>query len=281
MNYDSKWKKWLIVVLGVLLLVIMGITMGGRSNITYVERLTGDLLSPVNKVVSSMGNFVSDRVMPVLEVWNIKDENDALRAENELLKTELMEYTLDSKELAELRELQDSLNYVDRMRITNYVSSSVIAKDTGNWYNMFLIDVGLLDGVTKNSTVMNGDGLIGLVYEAGDNWAKVISIIDNNSSIGFEMRRVDKDFDGLITGSVDSVIRGKLFDPKAQVVVGDKIMTSGVGLYPKGILIGEIKEVIVDQNDLLTEVVVEPSVNFKRLNKVLVIPASDTIENSK
>lgn len=275
MNYDSRWKKWLIVVLGVLLLVIMGITMGGRSNITYVEKLTGDLLTPVNKLFSSTGNFVSDRVMPILEVWNIKEENEALMAENETLKTELMEYTLDSKELAELRELKNSLNYVDKMRINNYVSSSVIAKDTGNWYNMFLIDVGLSDGVTKNSTVMNGDGLVGLVYEAGDNWAKVISIIDNNSSIGFEMRRVNQDFDGLITGSVDSVIKGKLFDPQAQVVVGDKVMTSGVGLYPKGIMIGEVKEVIIDENDLLKQVVVEPSVNFKRLNKVLVIPAKE------
>jgi len=276
MNYDGKWKKWLIVVSGVLLLLIMGITMGGRSNITYVEKITGNIITPINRVFSGMGNFVSERVTPVLEVWNIKDENDSLRAENESLKTELMEYTLDSKELAELRELRESLNYVDRMRIDNYVSSSVIAKDTGNWYNMFLIDVGISDGVMKNSTVMNGDGLIGLVYEAGDNWAKVISIIDNNSSIGFEMRRVDKDFDGLITGSVDSVIKGQLFDPQAEVIVGDKIMTSGVGLYPKGILIGEIKEVIVDQNDLLTEVVVEPSVNFKRLNKVLVVPAKIT-----
>ncbi|GKT17201.1 Rod shape-determining protein MreC like protein, partial [Aduncisulcus paluster] len=89
-----------------------------------------------------------------------------------------------------------------------------------------------------------------------------------------------KDFDGLITGSVDSVIRGKLFDPQAKVEVGEKIMTSGVGLYPKGILIGEIKEVIVDQNDLLTEVIVEPSVNFKRLNKVLVVPAAQTAEES-
>jgi len=273
MNYDGRWRKWLIVVLGILLLVIMGITMGGRSNITYVERLTGNIITPINKVFSSMGNFMSGRVTPVLEVWNIKDENDSLRAENESLKTELMEYTLDSKELAELRELRDSLNYLDRMRIDNYVSCSVISKDTGNWYNMFLIDAGLSDGVTKNSTVMNGDGLIGLVYEAGDNWAKAISIIDNNSSIGFEMRRVDDDFDGLITGSVNSVIKGQLFDPQAEVIVGDKIMTSGVGLYPKGILIGEIKEVIIDQNELLKEVVVEPSVNFKRLNKILVIPA--------
>ncbi len=57
--------------------------MGGRSNITYVEKLTGDLLTPVNKLFSSTGNFVSDRVMPILEVWNIKEENEALRAENE------------------------------------------------------------------------------------------------------------------------------------------------------------------------------------------------------
>ncbi len=278
MNYDGRWKKWLIVLLGILLLVIMGITMGGRSNITYVEKITGNIITPINSMFSGAGNFMSERVTPVLEVWNIKDENDSLKAENESLKTELMEYTLDSKELAELRELKESLNYVNRMRITNYVSSSVIAKDTGNWYNMFLIDAGISDGVTKNSTVMNGDGLIGLVYEAGDNWAKVISIIDNNSSIGFEMRRVDKDFDGLITGSVDSVIKGQLFDPQAEVVVGDKIMTSGVGLYPKGILIGEIKEVIIDQNDLLKEVIVEPSVNFKRINKVLVVPAKSIVE---
>lgn len=275
MNYDGRWKKWLIVVLGILLLTIMGITMGGRTHITYLENVTGNLLAPISNGFSKAGNAVSERVIPILEVWNIQEENASLRAENELLKSELMEYTLDSKELAELRALKASLNYVDRMRIENYVSSSVISKDTGNWYNMFLIDAGRSDGITKNSTVMNGDGLIGLVYEVGDHWAKVISIIDNNSSIGFEMRRVDKDFDGLITGSVDSVIRGKLFDPQAEVALGDKIMTSGVGLYPKGILIGDIKEIIVDENDLLTEVVVEPSVNFKRLNKVLVIPASD------
>lgn len=275
MNYNGRWNKWIVVTLGILLLVIMGITMGGRSKITYVERVAGNLLSPVARVFSGAGNFVSERVTPVLEVWNIKEENEALREENEKLKTELMEYTLSSKDLAELKALKKSLNYVDRMGVENVVSSSVIAKDTGNWYNMFLIDAGYADGITKNSTVMNGDGLIGLVYEVGDNWAKVISIIDNNSSIGFEMRRVDKDYDGLITGSVDSVIMGRLFDPQAEVAVGDKIMTSGVGLYPKGILIGEVKEVVVNQNDLLKEVFIEPSVNFKHLNKVLVIPSRD------
>ncbi len=273
MRYDSRWKKWVIISAGILLLIVMGITMGGRSRITFVENIAGNVLAPIQRTVSVTGNFISEKVTPIFRFWTILDENETLREENAELKNLLTERTLDKKELNELRDLSKALDYNTHEDLKDYKSFNVIAKDSGNWFNMFVIDGGLTDGIQKNSAVISGDGLVGLVYEAGDNWAKVISIIDYNTSIGFELNRIENDFDGLITGSVQSVIKGHLFDPQAEVAVGDSIMTSGVGLYPKGIPIGEIVEVTVDRNSLLKEIVVEPSVDFRRLNKVLVLPA--------
>lgn len=272
MDQNSKWMRWFIFILGLCLLIVMGATMGGRSKMTALEKILGNAIVPIYKVTTSLGNGISQKVEPLLHVWNIKEENQLLRAENESLKEELMDATLDSKALSELRNLKKALKYVNRQQTKNYISCNVIAKDTGNWYNMFVVDVGLKDGVKKNATVINGDGLIGIVYEAGDNWSKVISIIDNNSTVGFEMKRIDKPADGLITGSVNAVIEGKLFDPKAVVNVGEEIITSGVGIYPKGIRIGKIKEVLMDKNSLLIKIIVTPSVDFRRLDKVLIIP---------
>ena len=80
----------------------------------------------------------------------------------------------------------------------------------------------------------------------------------------------NKNFKGIITGSVSYELSGYLFDPLAEVIVGDKLLTSGLGIYPPGILIGEVIEVSRTTDQLLKTVTVEPSVNFKRLNKVLV-----------
>jgi rod shape-determining protein MreC len=179
---------------------------------------------------------------------------------------------MSQKELAELTELKRALKYVDSDAQIGYVSCNVISKDVGNWFNMFTIDAGINQGINKNSTVINGNGLVGLVYEVGDNWSKVISIVDQKSSVGFEMLRVADDYDGVLSGTTNYELIGELFDPKASVKVGDYIVTSGLGMYPKGILIGKIYEVVVDKDLILNKIKVTPVVDFRKIDKVMVIP---------
>ncbi len=279
MRDDNKLFRWIILIFGIALLMIMVITMGGRSRITFVESSLGKVITPIYKGVTIVGNAVSEKVNPILHVWTIKEENQQLRVENKKLKEEIMRLTLDNKMYQELKKLKGALKYVDRQHAQKFVSATVIAKDTVNWYNMFVVDVGTEDGVYKNSTVINSDGLIGLVYEAGSNWAKVVSIIDNNSTVGFEMKRLDNPVDGIITGSVNSLIEGRLFDPKAIVKKGEEITTSGVGIFPKGIPIGVISEVIDDKDSLLIRIIVEPSVDFRKLDKVMIIPLENDVFN--
>lgn len=271
MDNNAKIKRWLILIIAIFVISIMGITMGGRSRVTLIENTIGNIITPIQKGVYSVGDFLTDKIRPIISIWELEDENKRLSAENEKLTAELVDVRLSVDELEDLTSLKSALNYIDDLRIEEYVTGNVIAKDIGNWYNIFTIDKGINDGVFKNSAVMNGNGLVGLVYEVGSNWGKVITIIDNKSSIGFEVLDADESYDGILHGSVSSIMSGELFDPHAQVNIGNTIVTSGLGIFPKGILIGRISEVKYNKDNLLTEIVVEPSVNFKDINRVLVV----------
>ena len=268
----NRWKRWLITFMILFLLVIMGITMGGRERITFVENLIGNLLVPVQKAVGFVGNGIASGVRPITKIWEMDDEIKALKEENEAYKKQIVELSLSQRELDDLYRLRKELNIIDnRIDVDDYVTCNVVAKDNGNWFNMFTIDVGSDDGITKNSPVINGDGLVGRVYEVGTTWAKVVTIIDYKSEIGFETVDSKNSYDGILRGSVESVIKGHLFDSHAVVKEGATVITAGMGIYPKGIVLGKITEVIQDPDSLLTEIVVMPMVNFKNLDKVMVL----------
>ncbi|MBN2794894.1 MAG: rod shape-determining protein MreC [Clostridia bacterium] len=271
MEKYQKLKRWAIFISAIMIIAIMGLTMGGRERVTFVENVVGRIVTPIQKGVYNVGKFIGDKIDPIISIWELEDENKTLLAENERLNQALIEAQLTEEEYEDLNELKSVLNYVDDMRIDSYITANIIGKDTGNWYNMFIIDAGTDDGITKYSAVMNGNGLVGLVYEVGANWGKVVTIIDNKTSIGFEVLGADKTYDGILHGSVNSVISGELFDPHAVVEEGNTIVTSGLGVLAKGIHIGQIKEVKYDDDNLLTEIIVEPSVDFKNINRVFVV----------
>ena len=165
----------------------------------------------------------------------------------------------------------------------NLVMANIVGKEPSNWYNRFDIDKGLKDGITKGATVVQGieiehgvveEGIIGRVADVGDNWAKIISIVDELNSISFKVIRTQDGgvLSGSIEGSIEGILNGYLFDNKADVIVGDKLYTSGLGgTFIKDIYIGEVSEVILDEEELSKKVIIEPAIDFKKLYKVCVI----------
>ncbi len=269
---NERYKKVIITVVGFILILLMVISFGGRDRITVIESQLGSILIPVQRFLTNIGNYIDEKTEPIINVLNYKELNEDLTKENEFLKEQIVGLTMSQKELNELRQLKSVLKYVDNSQLDSIVSANVIAKDIGNWYNMFTIDVGYEQGITKNSTVVNGNGLVGLVYEVGEKWSKVIAIIDHKSSVGFEMMRVSNDYVGTLSGTTNYELIGELFDPKANVEVDEYIVTSGLGMYPKGILVGQIYEVIEDRDQLLKRIKVMPVVDFKKIDKIMVIP---------
>jgi len=267
----------MLIILLVSLIIIIGLTMGGREKISAFENLVGKVLSPIQKVFDGASKVTDSIFSPIVNIWENKKIIEELELENDSLYEKIVDITLENNEYEELKELREVFSYLDDDYKDNILESKVIVKEPGNWYNMFTIDLGIQDGITKNSIVINGDGLVGLVYEAGSTWSKVISVIDNKSSIGFEIVDVKRNYEGIIDGGIDGILKGTLFDPKCEIEIGDLVSTSGKGLYPEGIIIGTVEEIIVDPDELLIQVVIKPYVNFKKLNRVLVIPSKDIV----
>lgn len=266
----------IVTVVAIILIIIIGVTASGREKITSLENLIGNIITPVQKFFYRGGESVVGTFKSIGSISQLRTENTALNEENAKLKEQVRNYEdiiSKSDYLRNAAILKEKTNY-------NLVEAQIIGKDPGNWFDRFIIDKGTKDGIKKDDAVIQGiqvdgntveEGLVGRVVEVGDDWAKVIAIIDAGSNLSFNVIRTQDG--GIMKGSLDEGnISGYLFDTKADVVKGDKLLTSGLGgIFIKGLYIGEISEVTKNSDDLLVNIEVEPAINFNKLQNVFVI----------
>lgn len=276
MYFFKKYKERMVVALvTIILLTVIGFTNNERDVITKAEKLVGNILTPVSKVTFSIGKNVSNFFSSIFDFINVKEENDKLKEQVTALESEIrdLENIIGKTDyLKNEAEIQNNSKH-------NIILSQIVGKEPGNWYDRFTIDKGLKDGIVKGATVIQGieieqgvfqEGIVGRVVDVGDNWAKVITIIDELNSISFKIIRTQDG--GVLSGSVDGTISGYLFDNKADVIVGDKLYTSGLGgTYKKDIYIGEVSDVESDEEELTKRITITPAINFKKVYKVFVI----------
>lgn len=200
---------------------------------------------------------------------------DTLTAENNQLLQ-------DKEELNRLRSLYElDKQYEDYEKI----GARIIAKDAGNWFNVFTIDKGSANGIQVDQNVITEGGLVGIVTETGPNWATVRSIIDDYSNVSATVTSTSDNC--IIAGDLRLIDEGKirlvkLTDTNDKVTVGDKVVTSDVSdRFLPGILIGYISEVGMDSNNLTKSGTITPVVDFRHLHEVLVIKQLKEIDAAK
>ena len=178
----------------------------------------------------------------------------------------------DKYELNKLRELF-SLN--EQYGEYNKVGARIIGRDSGNWYSVFIIDKGEEDGLAADMNVIAGGGLVGRITSVGPNWARVTSIISDNSKVsGMTLSTEDN---MIISGdlklmSSGCIPFGQLLDAQNKVKEGDKVVTSDISdKFLPNILIGYISSIDKDANNLTKSGQIVPAVDFEHLGEVLVI----------
>ncbi|PIE76923.1 MAG: rod shape-determining protein MreC [Clostridiales bacterium] len=271
-------RNWLIVLTAILLVITIGITVNGRAHVTAVENILGNIVRPVQAILTNISNGIAESTYPIRNVFNLARENEALKQELLEMQRRLIEQTLYREEYEDLKKLRKALNYAYRNNLNNYLTADVISRDAGNWYGMFVVNVGSDDGVTENAMVFNGSGLIGQVFELGNNWAKVLTITDVRGAVSFRIVDDVRNFDGVVSGRSTAEMVGYLFDPDGEVKIGDQLITSGLGVYPKGIIIGKVTGVKTNKETLLKHITVAPSVDFKQIDRVFIIPEINVIK---
>lgn len=268
-------KKFIIVLIVLILIITIGITSSMRDEMTGTENFFGTVISYVEKTVYVIGQTVSNAFKSVQNITKINEENEMLKENLYKLKEEnrILKNIVNTSNILEAEyKLRTSLTY-------DYVIGQVIAKDDSNWFSRFTIDQGTNNGVNKNDIVIQAVesedgivqvGLVGVISEVGHNFAKVTTIIDENCKVSF--RNVENNENGIISGNVDGSVTGFFLDNKAEAKVGDELFTSGIGdIYLKDIFIGEISDIVDTTDASSKKIYVDPVIEFTNIYKVFVL----------
>ncbi len=238
------------------------------DKITYAF---SSMIMPMQKGMSSLSTSVSNGADNIQTLKEVQEENESLRAENEAYKIELSKYEADQYELAELKKI---LSLKEEYPDYEIVAARVIQKDSGSWFNSFVIDLGSDDGIQVNMNVLSGGGLAGIVTEVGKNYARVDAIINDLSNVS-AMSLNSGDY-CVVTGGLELYEEGYLklgyIDKNDNINNGDKIVTSNISdKYLSGLLIGYATDIETNSNNLTESGYVVPVADFDNLQTVLVI----------
>ena len=283
-NKKEKKINFKVIATGVVAITLIGIVgisigrYGGNNPIG--DKFVLDIIEPIGKNLNSGFTFLRDNFKDIINYKSNSKKLESLQDENEKLKEEVIALNNKLDDVQSLDSLKKALNYIDEKYQAKSISANVVGKNDGNWYDSFIIGAGKNQGVKEESIVTNGNGLVGIVYEVSDNYSKAISLLDTKSSVSFKLLK-DSNFKGVITqnSTLDDkenyknkgYLCGYMFDSSYNVLPGDVITTSGLGVYPEGIPIGEVDKVIDDKNKSMKYVVVKPYVNFKNIDDVTII----------
>lgn len=277
--FKSKW--FIVSFITIVLLVLMGVSANKSSKLNWLNNIISVPMKPVQGFFSSVGQKVEDILLYFKDIEDVKKENDTLKAEVAELKKQNREMSvLESKN----EELRKALSLKEQFGGYTILGANIIAVDPSNWFSVFKTDIGTREEIYIDSPVVtSGKGLVGRVVSSDISTSNVQTIIDAESAVSGWIAKA---------GGGHAVVRGDMelkgkglckmeYIPlEVDVEVGDVIETSGLGgIYPKGIVIGEVIEVRKSNSELDRYAIIQPAADFKRLEEVFILRSEKNIES--
>ncbi len=261
-----------LIVVVIVLSIVIGVVNAVNSDVKFTENVFQVIITPVQGLLTKAGSGVSGFFGYFSNVDKLKNEVARLEKENKELESELNKSEISIRENEELRKLLGLKESYPELELE---TAEIVARDTINWYNTFTIDKGAVHGVAINQAVISVDkSLVGRICEVGTTWSKVMTITDPGHAAGAEIVRSGEY--GIVEGDstleVDGNCRLSFVSKNANIIVGDKVVTSGLGgVYPKGLSVGKVLEIRPDVQGISQYAVISPDANIEKLKAVFII----------
>jgi len=260
----SRKVALLVSAIGVCLLLLTLQTRGYGARAADALAL---LTTPIQAGVAKAHRAAFDAWDTYLDWKNVRAENRRLREEIRGLRVEGLRVRETDDENRRLRRL---LALQERLPLTT-VSGEIIARDWGGWIRALTVNRGRGDKIGRLTAVISPDGLVGRVVEVRPGASIVQVLTDPASTVGAHVVRTRTP--GIVEGEPSGALRFKyMARDGAQIEVGDVLVTSGQGgLFPRGIPVGRVRSIDDRGAALFHYAVLEPAVNFSRIDDVLLI----------
>ena len=269
-NFSSKLVFTALAMICVGLIVVSYLF---PDVLSPVRNAVGNFFAPMQKGITVIGEGISDKLKLFSDKKDLIEQNEKLTDELNNLKVEIQRLGQEKSELSFYRELYE---YDSVYQNSQKVAARVISRDPNGLCTTFTVDKGADDGITPDMNVVAGGGLVGIVTETGKNWAKIRTIISDDSAISgrFQITSDNCIVRGNTKRMEDGFIDVEMISLNAEVYDNYEVVTSYISdKYLPGILIGYVMNVRKDPSELNKRAYLAPVVDFEHLEAVLIIKA--------
>jgi rod shape-determining protein MreC len=259
---------------------IMGLTVGSRMQLSIAEKFVKDTVSWTQGIFYRPAAYVAGLFEEIGHIRNVYVENQSLREA-------LTQYVLDTQRLNELEiqneNLKKALDFTERQKQSqNYVYriAEIISVHLDPYNESISINLGEVDGIKENMTVVSVDGLIGRIDKVS-NFYSSVHLIENINDVDYTSKAISATVKGKESqsyGMIESVDKKTGFlvmnriDQSDPLALGDLVITSGLGkIFPAGIEIGYVMSLGTGEFGITRQALIQPKASSKHLREVFVI----------
>jgi len=266
-KYLKQYRFYIILFLFVLIPVI-GIDTSTRAprDYRFYDRVIVGLTSPIQTIISWSLEQIASTFENYIYLWHTHQDNLALLEENRKLLNSIASFRETQQENVRLRKL---LHFEEKFNLQTAVAR-VIARDVSTDFRLIRINRGESSGIRRNMAVVTDEGIVGRVWKTTGTTSDVVTIVDLLSEVDAIVERSRAR--GIVEGLTDDSCQLKYALRTDDIQPGDILISSGLGgIFPKGVAVGTVSKVNRKPFGITQEVEVHPSVDFSKLEEVLVV----------
>ncbi|MFC3883088.1 rod shape-determining protein MreC [Bacillus songklensis] len=265
-------KRLIVLLVSIIILVaLIGFSLNGRKTVTFPEQFVKDAVGLAQTAFHQPAQYVAGFFQNINDLRHTYEENELLKSRLDgymQMEAKVKELEDDNKKLKAILDKKESLSEYDPIQAT------VIARNPDRWHEVIALDKGKVHGVKENMAVITAQGLIGKVKHASQftSTVQLISSLDRTNRISAVIQ-ADTRVYGLIEGYDEkkAALMLKRIPKEAKIKEKQLVLSSGLGgIFPEGLIIGEIIEVEPDEYGLTQIAYVKPAANLYDLDHVMI-----------
>jgi len=270
MKHYLTTRVRIVLVAAVLIAVVLAV-VSSLTGLKLPEMVVQGVLTPIRSGVSSMTDTAE-------QYYDYMFRYESLVAENEKLKEELAQISDDARKYESIAAENDRLRQLLELTKSHedykLVDAYIISRSSVDWSSTFTINRGTNAGIHEGMCAITASGeLVGLVSEAGPNYAVVKSVLD--SSLEISATIASSGYNGMVQGGyssgLDGLLRMNYLPSSATIRNNDQVVTSGSTVYPRNLIIGHVVDAGFDDAGIAKYALLQPAADIRQVEQVFVV----------
>ena len=270
MRHFFTTKIRIILILSILLAIALAVVTN-LTGLNLPNMFVQGVITPIRTGVSKLTDQAE-------QLYGYIFRYEALAAENAALKEQLAQMKDDARLADTLERENDRLRALNELKTTHedyvLVDAYIIAWGSNDWTSTLTVNRGTNVGIAEGMCAITANGeVVGLVTEAGPNYAIIKTILD--SSLGISATITSSGYNGMVQGNYvegrQDMLRMNYLPSNAVIRNNDQVVTSGSTVYPRDLILGHVVDADFDDTGVAKFALLQPAADINTLEQVFIL----------